>query len=126
VGILLNVKAPFTVLQLLWINVIMDTLASIALCSERRAGVMKLPPKKARREYPDAGDGQDDPHHGKLFHRCDAVAAHGYEARFLARQWPWSVETAGAPLAVPQNDRACARSKATVGNSRIKTGRFRA
>jgi len=34
VGILLNVKAPFTVLQLLWINVIMDTLASIALCSE--------------------------------------------------------------------------------------------
>ena len=47
-GILLfGVKAPFTVLQLLWINVIMDTLASIALCSEPpREGVMKLPPKK--------------------------------------------------------------------------------
>ncbi len=47
-GILLfGVKAPFTVLQLLWINVIMDTLASIALCSEPpRKGVMKLPPKK--------------------------------------------------------------------------------
>jgi Ca2+-transporting ATPase len=47
-GILLfNVKAPFTVLQLLWINVIMDTFASIALCSEPpRPDVMKLPPKK--------------------------------------------------------------------------------
>ena len=34
-------------LQLLWINVIMDTFASIALCSEPpRAGVMQLPPKK--------------------------------------------------------------------------------
>ncbi len=42
-----NVKAPFTVLQLLWINVIMDTFASIALCSEPpRPGVMKLPPKR--------------------------------------------------------------------------------
>ena len=27
-------RPPFTVLQLLWINVIMDTFASIALCSE--------------------------------------------------------------------------------------------
>jgi Ca2+-transporting ATPase len=42
-----GVKAPFTVLQLLWINVIMDTFASIALCSEPpREGVMDLPPKK--------------------------------------------------------------------------------
>src|SRR5262249_36526254 len=42
-----GVKAPFTVLQLLWINVIMDTFASIALCSEPpREGVMKLPPKR--------------------------------------------------------------------------------
>ena len=47
-GILVfNVKAPFTVLQLLWINVIMDTFASIALCSEPpRPGVMMMPPKK--------------------------------------------------------------------------------
>jgi Ca2+-transporting ATPase len=47
-GILLfGVKAPFTVLQLLWINVIMDTFASIALCSEPpRPGVMRMPPKK--------------------------------------------------------------------------------
>lgn len=47
-GILLfNLKAPFTVLQLLWINVIMDTLASIALCSEPpRREVMDLPPKR--------------------------------------------------------------------------------
>ncbi len=42
-----QVKAPFTVLQLLWINVIMDTFASIALCSEPpRPGVMNLPPKR--------------------------------------------------------------------------------
>ncbi len=47
-GILLfGVKAPFTVLQLLWINVIMDTFAAIALCSEPpRLGLMKMPPKK--------------------------------------------------------------------------------
>ncbi len=47
-GILLfQVKAPFTVLQLLWINVIMDTFASIALCSEPpRPDVMHYPPKK--------------------------------------------------------------------------------
>jgi Ca2+-transporting ATPase len=42
-----GVKPPFTILQLLWINVIMDTLASIALCSEPpRAGLMRLPPKR--------------------------------------------------------------------------------
>lgn len=41
------VEAPFTVLQLLWINVIMDTFASIALCSEPpRPGVMQMPPKR--------------------------------------------------------------------------------
>jgi Ca2+-transporting ATPase len=46
-GPFFGVKAPFTVLQLLWINVIMDTFASIALCSEPpREGVMKLPPKR--------------------------------------------------------------------------------
>jgi Ca2+-transporting ATPase len=46
-GILIGIKTPFTVLQLLWINVIMDTFASIALCSEPpRPGVMALPPKR--------------------------------------------------------------------------------
>jgi Ca2+-transporting ATPase len=45
--LVLHVEAPFTVLQLLWINVIMDTLASIALCSEPpREGLMKMPPKR--------------------------------------------------------------------------------
>ncbi len=45
--VLLGVEAPFTVLQLLWINVIMDTFAAIALCSEPpREGVMHAPPKK--------------------------------------------------------------------------------
>jgi Ca2+-transporting ATPase len=44
-GPILGVRPPFTVLQLLWINVIMDTFAAIALCSEPpRAGLMYLPP----------------------------------------------------------------------------------
>jgi Ca2+-transporting ATPase len=46
-GPFFGVRPPFTVLQLLWINVIMDTFASIALCSEPpREGLMKLPPKR--------------------------------------------------------------------------------
>lgn len=46
-GPFMGVKPPFTVLQLLWINVIMDTFASIALCSEPpRPGVMLQKPKR--------------------------------------------------------------------------------
>lgn len=46
-GPFFGVKPPFTILQLLWINVIMDTLASIALCSEPpRPGLMDLKPKR--------------------------------------------------------------------------------
>jgi Ca2+-transporting ATPase len=46
-GPFLGVRPPFTVLQLLWINVIMDTFASIALCSEPpRTGIMRQPPKR--------------------------------------------------------------------------------
>jgi Ca2+-transporting ATPase len=46
-GPFLNVRPPFTVLQLLWINVIMDTFAAIALCSEPpRSGLMKEKPKR--------------------------------------------------------------------------------
>jgi Ca2+-transporting ATPase len=46
-GPFFNVRPPFTVLQLLWINVIMDTFASIALCSEPpRPGMMLVPPKR--------------------------------------------------------------------------------
>lgn len=46
-GPFLGVRPPFTVLQLLWINVIMDTFASIALCSEPpREGLMRQPPKR--------------------------------------------------------------------------------
>lgn len=46
-GPFFGVRPPFTVLQLLWINVIMDTFASIALCSEPpREGVMLAPPKR--------------------------------------------------------------------------------
>jgi Ca2+-transporting ATPase len=45
--LLFQVEAPFTVLQLLWINVIMDTFASIALCSEPpNPAVMRQPPKQ--------------------------------------------------------------------------------
>lgn len=46
-GPFFDLKPPFTVLQLLWINVIMDTFAAIALCSEPpREGLLRLPPKR--------------------------------------------------------------------------------
>jgi P-type Ca2+ transporter type 2C len=46
-GPFLGFRPPFTVLQLLWINVIMDTFAAIALCSESpRRQLMDLPPKR--------------------------------------------------------------------------------
>jgi Ca2+-transporting ATPase len=46
-GPFFGVRPPFTVLQLLWINVIMDTFASIALCSEPpRPEVMLARPKR--------------------------------------------------------------------------------
>jgi Ca2+-transporting ATPase len=45
-GPFFDLKPPFTVLQLLWINVIMDTFAAIALCSEPpREGLLRLRPK---------------------------------------------------------------------------------
>ena len=46
-GPFFGLKPPFTVLQLLWINVIMDTFAAIALCSEPpRKGLMQAKPKR--------------------------------------------------------------------------------
>jgi Ca2+-transporting ATPase len=46
-GPFFGVRPPFTVLQLLWINVIMDTFAAIALCSEPpRPGLLRVPPKR--------------------------------------------------------------------------------
>nr|MBP9750975.1 calcium-translocating P-type ATPase, PMCA-type [Candidatus Peribacteraceae bacterium] len=43
----LGFRAPFTVLQFLWINVIMDTFAALALCSEPpRKALMLMPPKR--------------------------------------------------------------------------------
>lgn len=42
---LLGYPEPFTILQILWINIIMDTLAAFALCSEApHAGLMNRPP----------------------------------------------------------------------------------
>src|SRR5262245_46042324 len=47
IGPFIGLRPPFTVLQLLWINVIMDTFAAIALCSEPpRAHLMRKPPKR--------------------------------------------------------------------------------
>jgi Ca2+-transporting ATPase len=45
-GPFIGVRPPFTVLQLLWINVIMDSFAAIALCSEEpRKGLLLQKPK---------------------------------------------------------------------------------
>ncbi len=42
---LLGNPAPFTIIQILWINIIMDTLAAFALCSEApHAGLMNRSP----------------------------------------------------------------------------------
>ena len=42
---LLGYPAPFTIIQILWINIIMDTLAAFALCSEApHAGLMNRSP----------------------------------------------------------------------------------
>ncbi|MFZ9824139.1 MAG: calcium-translocating P-type ATPase, PMCA-type [Gemmataceae bacterium] len=47
IGPLIGIRPPFTILQLLWINVIMDSFAAIALCSEEPdPNLLKLPPKK--------------------------------------------------------------------------------
>jgi P-type Ca2+ transporter type 2C len=42
---LLGYPEPFTIIQILWINIIMDTLAAFALCSESpHAGLLDRPP----------------------------------------------------------------------------------
>ena len=42
---LLGYPEPFTIIQILWINIIMDTLAAFALCSEApHAGLLERPP----------------------------------------------------------------------------------
>ena len=42
---LLGYPEPFTIIQILWINIIMDTLAAFALCSEApHAGLLQRPP----------------------------------------------------------------------------------
>src|SRR5205814_2724879 len=46
-GPFFGVKPPFTVLQLLWINVIMDSFASIAMCSTPpRPGLLPMTPNR--------------------------------------------------------------------------------
>jgi len=42
---LLNLPPPFTIIQILWINIIMDSIAALALCSEApHAALMRRPP----------------------------------------------------------------------------------
>ncbi len=48
-GPFLGVELPLTVIQMLWVNLIMDTFAALALASEPpRPGVMERPPRRAR------------------------------------------------------------------------------
>ena len=105
-GILLfGVKAPFTVLQLLWINVIMDTFASIALCSEPpRPGVMKMPPKKRDENILTPAMIRTIFITASFFIvvMLGLLVAMKYE--FLRGDGPWSVEVAGNRLAVDPQD----------------------
>ena len=85
-GPFFGVKPPFTVLQLLWINVIMDTFASIALCSEPpREGVMRLPPKRRDENILTPADAAHDLQHGGVLRRGDAGAAGRHGVRRLVR-----------------------------------------
>jgi Ca2+-transporting ATPase len=108
--LLFQVEAPFTVLQLLWINVIMDTLASIALCSEPpRPGVMRLPPKQKGENI------LTPPMVRTIFATAGffvvtmlalLVLMKGTPDRpgWLAGDGPWSAEVSGTRLAVPAED----------------------
>jgi Ca2+ transporting ATPase len=47
IGVLVGSEPPITVVQLLWLNLVMDTFAAIALGSERpHASIVKTPPVK--------------------------------------------------------------------------------
>jgi Ca2+-transporting ATPase len=105
-----NVKAPFTVLQLLWINVIMDTFASIALCSEPpRPGVMKLPPKRRDENIVSPAMVRTIMTTAAFFIVVMLgilLAMKGTPNRpgFLAGNGPWSVEVSGNRVALDKND----------------------
>ena len=48
VGPFLGIELPLTVIQMLWVNLIMDTFAALALATEPPdPGVMKLPPRRS-------------------------------------------------------------------------------
>jgi Ca2+-transporting ATPase len=105
-----QVEAPFTVLQLLWINVIMDTFASIALCSEPpRPGVMGLPPKRRDENILTRGMMRTIFMTGGFFVVVMLgllVLMKGNPDRpgLFAGDGPWSAELAGSRSAVPASE----------------------
>ncbi len=112
-GILVfNVKAPFTVLQLLWINVIMDTLASIALCSEPpHAEVMRMPPKRRDENILSRRMIRTIVSTGGFFvvvmlTLLVLLKGNPSQPGLLAGSGPWSVETGGNRLALPSGSLA--------------------
>lgn len=108
--VLFGVKAPFTVLQLLWINVIMDTLASMALCSEPpRPEVMKLPPKRRDESILTPVMIRTIFHTAAYFivvmlSLLVLMRARDGEPGFLGSDGAWAVEVGGATVVVPQDD----------------------
>ena len=103
-GPFLGLRPPFTVLQLLWINVIMDTFAAIALCSEPpRAGLMRMPPKRRDENILTPRDAREHPRHGGVLRGGDDRAA----ARHAAPGWFAGDGTDGQripPADVPAGD----------------------
>jgi Ca2+-transporting ATPase len=108
--VLLGVEAPFTVLQLLWINVIMDTLASIALCSEPpRPGLMNLPPKKREENILTPSMVRTIFTTGTFFVVVILGLLWGMKGSpdgpgWFAGQGDWSVEIGGSRVALPADD----------------------
>jgi Ca2+-transporting ATPase len=105
-----GVKAPFTVLQLLWINVIMDTFASIALCSEPpRPGVMQQKPKRRDENIVSPAMVRTIFSTAAFFVVVMLVLLVGMKGQPGKEGWfagpgPWSVEAAGTRQALPASD----------------------
>ncbi len=116
--LLFQVEAPFTVLQLLWINVIMDTFAAIALCSEPpRPGVMMVPPKRKDENILSPGMIRTILSTGAFFVVVMLVLLMGMKVRGVENNqiipgWfgtaqpetNWSVESSGSRFSLPQKD----------------------
>jgi Ca2+-transporting ATPase len=120
-GPLYGFRPPFTVLQLLWINVIMDTFAAIALCSEPPApGLMRHKPKRRDESIVTRGMAVSILSTA-LFYVVTLIGllllmrGDPSQPGWLAGEGPWMGEAAGKVFAVPAGDLVGTDSGWTLG-----------